>query len=378
VVSLGLPLGISSLKLTGNGRKKKREGGGAASRAVTLYKYGKNNRCNNNSNNVDSGHFSDGELLSRERGHGRHQQQNQHQPQQQYVSDVRLHHQLQHSWHQEPARYHENNSKQQQGDMAVVINRNLRAGRIPDNNTEGGAKSRGSSPPAARKSSLPRKAKIPSSYLWRPLSVDAELLLESADKSAQLAGSQTTMMLVSSEDSGLRYAQLTSTKEFMAAQTVVEGAASLERSSSGNSSGCDLSSAVNTTTSCSSSSSSSFSSEDSCPVAEDRTDGSNNTAAGAEAERCQHPAVRSRRSQVGTLPANRGPPPRHLLPQRLRPSPGRKLHPVVILPPQIRKGRLRTLDITVSEKQNHFLGFHIVYSALYKIIPLTFILFFKL
>jgi hypothetical protein len=56
-----------------------------------------------------------------------------------------------------------------------------------------------------------------------------------------------------------------------------------------------------------------------------------------------HPAVQGRvRGQVGPLPVNRGPPPRHLLPQRLRPSPGRKLHPLVILPPHIRKGTLHT------------------------------------
>jgi hypothetical protein len=61
-----------------------------------------------------------------------------------------------------------------------------------------------------------------------------------------------------------------------------------------------------------------------------------------ESPQQQRPRYRRGQVNVNALPVNRGPPPRHLLPQRLRPSPGRKLHPLVILPPQIRRGRQDT------------------------------------
>jgi hypothetical protein len=358
VVSLGLPLGISSLKLTGSaaGRKKnKREKGGG--RAATLYRSSNNN--NNNNNTVDSGHFSDGELLSRERGYSRQQAHAVHLQQQQQLF----------SWHQRQGKQQQ--TQQQQHRAAVVITRNLPNNAWAEEGTTKKVSPSSPPPPAGRKSSLPRKAKIPSSYLWRPLSVDAELMLESVNKSAPREPQPHSldtggvpeggyhenrgMILTSSEDGGsggLRYAQLTSTRDYMAAQTVGESSAvgegTLERSSSGNSSGCDLSTATNTTVSCASSSSSSFSSEDGLPAAAEDTSekqplGRVEQVNNSDRRGGTHPAVQGRvRGQVGPLPVNRGPPPRHLLPQRLRPSPGRKLHPLVILPPHIRKGTLHS------------------------------------
>ena len=163
--------------------------------------------------------------------------------------------------------------------------------------------------PAGRKSSLPRKAKIPSSYQLqpRPLSVDAELLLQSINKSSQ-TGTDTTFfapyegdMVAGSSDDIPKYAHLTSPQSFMASH---EG----EKSSSGNSSGSDLTS-----------------------------EGSPHPD--LDDQELLHPALRGR-SQVSSVVANRGPPPRHLLPQKLKPSPLIKLHPLVVLPPHIRKGML--------------------------------------
>ena len=135
VVSLGLPLGISSLKLSGNTRKKKREKGAANSRAATtLYKQGKNNSSSSGNNNnayMDSGHFSDGELLSRERSYKRLQQQQQ----QQYINqhDQPPHPQL-YSWHHEQQQQ-QPQQQHQQRDMTALIQRNLWAeGGTPTNN----------------------------------------------------------------------------------------------------------------------------------------------------------------------------------------------------------------------------------------------------
>lgn len=159
---------------------------------------------------------------------------------------------------------------------------------------------------AARKSSLPRKAKIPSSYQLqpRPLSVDADLLLQSINKSSQ-TGSDTTFFApcdgdrrAGSSDDILKYAHLTSPRSFMATH---EG----EKSSSGNSSGSDLTS-----------------------------EGSPHPD--IDEQELIHPALRGR-PQVSLVVANRGPPPRHLLPKKLKPSPLIKLHPLVVLPPHIRK-----------------------------------------
>ena len=214
VLSLGLPLGISSLKLSSNKAKK--------------YK-----------NRHRSGHASDGDIIMR-RGH-------------RSTPDEEA------SWELEPR------------------------SRIPSiQGVQGEEK---------RRTSLPRRSKIPSSYQIhrhnRPLSVDAELLLGSAvqgrlEDPCSLPG--TT-----------RFATLTSPEDYMAAQ---EG----EKSSSGNSSGSDLT-------------------WEGSPNLEDL-----------------HPALRGR-GQVEMALVTRGPPPKHLLPKKLKPSPLRKLHPMVILTPEVKRGK---------------------------------------
>ena len=96
----------------------------------------------------------------------------------------------------------------------------------------------------------------------------------------------------SSEDI-LRFAHLTSPRSFMASQE-------MDKSSSGNSSGSELTS------------------EEYQPQAQAQS---------------QHPAIRGRAAvNLENILANRGPPPRHLLPAKLRPSPATKLHPYVALP----------------------------------------------
>ena len=142
--------------------------------------------------------------------------------------------------------------------------------------------------PAGRKSSLPRKAKIPSSYKLqpRPSSVDADLLLQSINNSP--AG----------RTGAARFAHRTSPRSFMA------GREAGEKSSSGNSSGSDLTG----------------------------SEGSPEQPGGVP-----HPALQGR-AVVSSVVANRGPPPRHLLPARLREPPALKLHPHVVLPSHIRKG----------------------------------------
>ena len=150
---------------------------------------------------------------------------------------------------------------------------------------------------AGRKSSLPRKAKIPSSYQYqpRPLSVDADLLMQSKDKSRATptpprpAGAASSRAKFyespSSETDRMKFAHLTSPSSFMASHEA-------DKSSSGNSSGSELTS-----------------------------------------EEYLHPAIRGRgQVKMTEVLANRGPPPRHLLPAKLRPSPPVKLHPYVALP----------------------------------------------
>ena len=155
---------------------------------------------------------------------------------------------------------------------------------------------------AVRKSSLPRKVKIPSSYQYqpRPLSVDADLLMQSRDRSRSTplppppppeAETNAKFCVPSdgvrqSSEDGLKFAHLTSPRSFMD---------QMERSSSGNSSGSELTS-----------------------------------------DESLHPAIRGRAAAAAV--SSRGPPPRHLLPARLRPSPPVKLHPYVALPRQVIKG----------------------------------------
>ena len=169
---------------------------------------------------------------------------------------------------------------------------------------------------AGRKSSLPRKAKIPSSYQYqpRPHSVDADLLMQSAEKSrATGAGGAeeaviTAKFFVPGEDRAssedvLRFAHLTSPRSFMASQEV-------DKSSSGNSSGSELTS------------------EEYQPHHQPHHQHHHQ-----HHQHHQHPAIRGRAAvNLNNLLANRGPPPRHLLPAKLRPSPATKLHPYVSLP----------------------------------------------
>ena len=175
---------------------------------------------------------------------------------------------------------------------------------------------------APRKSSLPRKAKIPSSYQYqpRPSSVDADLLMQSKDKSraSSAPGAQTRAKFYVPRDvtwegerqkreDTMKFAHLTSPTSFMASH---EG----DKSSSGNSSGSELTSEENI-----------------------------------------HPAIRGRGLVNMTDILQRGPPPRHLLPAKLKPSPPVKLHPYVALPRQVVKGMPGVQRGQVQQYQRHSL-----------------------
>ena len=123
----------------------------------------------------------------------------------------------------------------------------------------------------------------------RPASVDADLLLGSRSYGRK-------------EGRKLRYAALTSPSSYMR-----QGQEKDEKSSSGNSSGSDITS-----------------------------EGSPHPPLSEEGEPL-HPALRGR-TPAPLTSIGRPPPPRHLLPARLRPSPLVKLHPVVVLPPSLRQG----------------------------------------
>ena len=137
-----------------------------------------------------------------------------------------------------------------------------------------------------------RRAKMPSHVPKqpRPASVDADFLL---------AGSQSYGR---KEGRKLRYAALTSPSSYMR-----QGQEKDEKSSSGNSSGSDITS-----------------------------EGSPHPPLSEEGEPL-HPALRGR-TPAPLTSIGRPPPPRHLLPARLRPSPLVKLHPVVVLPAGLRQG----------------------------------------
>ena len=123
----------------------------------------------------------------------------------------------------------------------------------------------------------------------RPASVDADLLLGSRSYGRK-------------EGRKLRYAALTSPSSYMR-----QGQEKDEKSSSGNSSGSDITS-----------------------------EGSPHPPLSEEGEPL-HPALRGR-TPAPLTSIGRPPPPRHLLPARLRPSPLVKLHPVLVLPPALRQG----------------------------------------
>ena len=122
----------------------------------------------------------------------------------------------------------------------------------------------------------------------RPASVDADLLLGSRSYGRK-------------EGRKLRYAALTSPSSYMR-----QGQEKDEKSSSGNSSGSDITS------------------EGSPPPL-------------SEEGEPLHPALRGR-TPAPLTSIGRPPPPRHLLPARLRPSPLVKLHPVLVLPHALRQG----------------------------------------
>ena len=136
-----------------------------------------------------------------------------------------------------------------------------------------------------------RRAKMPSQVPKqpRPASVDADLLLGSRSYGRK-------------EGRKLRYAALTSPSSYMR-----QGQEKDEKSSSGNSSGSDITS-----------------------------EGSPHPPLSEEGEPL-HPALRGR-TPAPLTSIGRPPPPRHLLPARLRPSPLVKLHPVLVLPPALRQG----------------------------------------
>ena len=136
-----------------------------------------------------------------------------------------------------------------------------------------------------------RRAKMPSKVPKqppRPASVDADLMLASRSYGRKEGGK-------------LRYAALTSPSSYMR-----QGQEKDEKSSSGNSSGSDITS------------------EGSPPPL-------------SEEGEPLHPALRGR-TPAPLTSIGRPPPPRHLLPARLRPSPLVKLHPVLVLPHALRQG----------------------------------------
>ena len=158
---------------------------------------------------------------------------------------------------------------------------------------------------AERKSSLPRLSAglIRSNFdelQQRPRSVDADLLIESihsppSDTLSRLTGNSIdTCRVTGSEtcDDMLKYAGLTSPKQFMLTR---------DKSSSGNSSASDVTADTDTDT--------------------------------RDVQRCQHPVLRGRGHAGHVAAPTHHRPPRHLLPAKLKPSPGVKCHPYVMLPP---------------------------------------------
>jgi hypothetical protein len=146
----------------------------------------------------------------------------------------------------------------------------------------------GEAPPGGR----PRRAKLPSAVPARPASVDAELLVGGGGRE---------------DGRRLKFAALTSPQSYMRSggQDTRD-----EKSSSGNSSGSDITS-----------------------------EGSPVYPPSEEGEGSVHPAVRGRAPAPAAPGSQAPPPPRHLLPARLRPSPLVKLHPLVVLPALLRQGR---------------------------------------
>ena len=249
VLSLGLPLGISSLKLGSRHRRKQKR------------HYNDNN-----------GHQSDGEVMTKSRDY---------------------------HWYQAL-----NKSSHTINDEVDLIEYDS---NTPSNFQNANSRNTKSHYPAERKSSLPRKSKMVSScdeLLQRPrsVSVDADQLIQSVPR-------DTCRARVSHHgdtDDMMKFAGLTSPSLYMMSR---------DKSSSGNSSGSDVS--PDTDSDWPQSTCASYTSRGRAPV---------------------------------SIVTTRGPPPRHLLPAKLRPSPGVKCHPFVMLPHRVHKGKTR---IFVTKK---FLG----------------------
>ena len=250
VLSLGLPLGISSLKLGSrrHRRKQKKKGETGSS-------------CHN-----PSGHVSDGEIISGARS--RH-------------------------WYRALG-----SSRQTINDEDDLIG-------LKQTNTHHQPAVTKSLAPAARKSSPGRKSQIGSARYDnlcaaarpRSVSVDADLLMQSAVTSETRAACQAAR--VGDKDSSeLKFAGLTSPSRFMLAR---------DKSSSGNSSGSDVTADTDS---------------DTWPHAALRP----GHVASAPARH-----VSRGRAPVSVV-TSQAPPPRHLLPSKLRPSPGVKCHPYIALP----------------------------------------------
>ena len=249
VLSLGLPLGISSLKLGSRRHRRKQKKKSATAFDVR----------------DASGHVSDGEMISCARTR---------------------------RWYRDL-----DSSRQTINDEDDLIGQRLKQTNI--HHQPAVTKSRS---PAERKSSPGRKSQIGSARyddlcdVVRPrsVSVDAEHLIQSAVTSDTRATCHTAR--VQDTDTELKFAGLTSPSRFMMAR---------DKSSSGNSSGSDV-------------------------------------TGDTESDTWHHSALIPRHvSHVsrGRAPVrvvtSQAPPPRHLLPSKLRPSPGVKCHPYISLPPQI-------------------------------------------
>ena len=161
---------------------------------------------------------------------------------------------------------------------------------------------------AERKSSLPRlSAPIRSNFddlQQRPRSVDADLMIESIHCNPLTRVARGNNSDTCSDMDTLRFAELTSTKQYMMSR---------DKSSSGNSSGSsDV--AVDTDT---------------------------DTGHG-------HLPVLRGHQHIVTPRHHR--PPRHLLPAKLKPSPGVKCHPFVMLPHQHRDRKSTRLNSSHSQQ----------------------------
>ena len=248
VLSLGLPLGISSLKLGSRRHRRKQK---------------KKSETSGLSVSGHSGHVSDGEIISSAR-----------------------------HWYRDLG-----SSRQTINDEDDLIG-------LKQTNTHHQPAVTKSLAPAARKSSPGRKSQIGSAARYdcaaarpRSVSVDADLLIQSSVTSETRATCQAAR--VGDKDSSeLKFAGLTSPSRFMLTR---------DKSSSGNSSGSDVT--VDT-----------------------------------DSDTWHHIALRpghvssapARHVSRGRAPVSvvtsQAPPPRHLLPSKLRPSPGVKCHPYFALP----------------------------------------------